>query len=237
MKFFGLLLITLFSFQTSQAGVQEFTNAADGFFKSFVTYGKVDYEAVKAEGKSLNALVQMIASQSKSELTGNKGKSFYINAYNVLVIKSVVDKFPIEGPLAVPGFFKGTKHSIAGEKLTLEQIEKNRLSAKEDPRLHFALVCAANGCPKLANYAFTSTSLNAQLDKITRQAVNNKYFIKVDDAKGTVKLSQIFEWYAADFKSAGSNLAYINQYRSVPIPSSYSSSFYTYDWRLNQKKK
>ncbi|MEM7038624.1 MAG: DUF547 domain-containing protein, partial [Bacteroidota bacterium] len=108
----------------------------------------------------------------------------------------------------------------------------------KDARIHFALVCAAKSCPPLPSYAFTPDNVESKLTSLTRTAMNKSSFIKVNNEKKTVQLSQILDWYKEDFLAeAKSLLDYVNKYRKTPIPADYKQSFYTYNWSLNVKKK
>jgi hypothetical protein len=145
---------------------------------------------------------------------------------------------PIAKPTDVTGFFDAIKFNLAGTQITLSDIENKKIRAVyKDPRVHFALVCAAKSCPPIANYAFTPTNVEAKLEAITKAALNNNSFIKVDDAKKTVQFSQILDWYKDDFLAvAKNNLEYVNKYRTTAIPANYTQSFYDYNWALNIKK-
>ena len=192
-----------------------------------------------AEQAKLNELVDMIGSYAFKSKDKNTQKAFLINAYNILVIKNVVDNYPISKPLDVPGFFDRKKFNVAGMSLTLSDIENKKIRpVYKDARTHFVLVCAAKSCPPIANYAITPSKMDAQLTTLTKKAMNRSSFTKVNADKKTVQLSQIFEWYKDDFMAEAKSLvAWVNQYRSTPIPSSYKQSFYTCNWALNVKKK
>ncbi len=240
-KLFLLVLMGLISTATVFGdGGEAFFTKADAFFKASVSSsGGVYYASVKEEPTALNSLVKDIASYPFSSQNKTTQKAFLINAYNILVIKNVVDHYPIAKPLDVPGFFDQKKFNVAGMSLTLSDIENKKIRpVYNDARTHFVLVCAAKSCPAIANYAFMPAKLEAQLNARTKKAMDSRSFIKVDDEKKTVQISQIFEWYADDFKAEAKDfVAYINKYRSTPIPASYKSSFYTYNWALNVKKK
>ncbi|MEM0996647.1 MAG: DUF547 domain-containing protein [Bacteroidota bacterium] len=237
-KYLFLVLATLLTggVLSAQSG---FFGKTDAFLKKNVSNGGVDYASIKSSPAELNALVGMIASYPLSAKDKNTQKAFYLNAYNILVIKNVVNHYPIAKPLDVPGFFDAKKFKIAGMNLTLSDIENKKIRPTfKDARVHFALVCAARSCPPIAAYAFVPSKVNTQLEAITKKALNRNSFIKVSNDKKTVQLSQILDWYKEDFLAeAKSVLAYVNKYRTTPIPSSYKQSFYTYNWALNVKKK
>lgn len=239
-KTLSLFLVLLtFSLLNAQ-GSAEFFSAANSFFKENVsTSGGVYYASIKENPAELNKMVKMVEQFPFSSSNKTTQKAFLINAYNILVIKNVVDHYPIAKPLDVPGFFDQIKFNVAGMSLTLSDIENKKIRpVYKDARTHFVLVCAARSCPPIANYAFTPSNMESKLDARTKLAMDSKSFIRVDDAAKKVELSQIFEWYKEDFLAeAGSLLEYVNKYRTTPIPSSYKQSFYTYNWALNLKKK
>ena len=180
-------------------------------------------------------LYQIIGATSLEGKSDNEKIAFHINAYNLIVIHQVAKYYPLKSVLNRSGFFNAEKHLVAGEKLTLDEIEKVKtIGVYKDPRVHFAFSCAATGCPQLASFGFEPSTLNTTLDSRTKRAVNNSDFTKVDDQKKRVYLSKIFEWYAKDFTTNGDVITYLNKYRAKKIPSDYKVSYYEYDWNLNE---
>ncbi len=231
MRSFISILILSIGFCTVAIG-QSFTEQAEAFFRAHVKNGVVDYAAINGNPAKLNALVTAI---NKSEpFEGNEEKAFLINAYNILVIQSVVENYPIEGPLKVSGFFDKNMHGVRGQKTTLNQLEKEMLYKKfPDARLHFALVCAAKGCPKITSFAYKGADLEKQLEVQTLAAINDASFVRL--GKGSMQISQLFEWYAKDFGGEEKTANFISKYHaeSKSVPAKFT--FYTYDWTLNGK--
>lgn len=227
------LLFGALFFVTMTSVAQNIFDRQDVFLKEYVREGKVDYKRLKSDSQQLNELVEEIASfdLSNKRVTGDFIKAFYINAYNILVIKQVIDLYPIEGPLAVDGFFDKRSNTVMGEKMTLNELEKGRLYKRfPDPRLHFVLVCAADGCPPIADDAYMPDKIEAQLSERTTYVVDLDWFIKVNKK---AELSQIFEWYMADFTKDGSLVDFINKYRTEKINPKIKTTFYPYMWSLN----
>jgi len=220
----------------TQANTTIFTNQVDAFLKENVNRGYVKYKAIKEKPAKLNALLTQISSTNLNELSTEEQKSFLINAYNILVIKNVVDVFPIESPLKVKGFFDVKTFIVAGQKVTLNQLEKEMLyKIYPDARLHFALVCAAIGCPKLSNNAYRAEILDKQLDIQSRKTLNNPKFIQVLEDK--VVVSEIFKWYEQDFINGDESLIdFVNTYRALPIEADKKVDYYTYNWQINAAK-
>ena len=239
MKTIKLSIVLIFlSFNTLFAYLQntsDFNKETESFLKKYVKNGKVDYQSLKSNFKEIDMLYNSLQSVDIKILTDNEVKAFYINAYNIIVIHQITKYFPLKSALDRNGFFDKVKHNIAGENLTLDQIEKGKVILKfRDPLVHFAFSCAAIGCPELANFAFMPNQLDTQLNERAQNSINNPGLIKVDKNKKQVNLSMIFKWYEKDFlMDEKSVIAYINKYRTQKIPVDYTIAYYDYDWSLN----
>lgn len=229
-------LIIAFALISLSSKSQNFFDSTDKFLTKYVSDGKVNYDLIKKDPKMLNDLVKEIADHdlTNKRVSSDYMKAFYINAYNILVIKQVVEHYPIYGPLKVDGFFDGIKNNVMGQNITLNELEKETLYKDyPDPRLHFVLVCAAKGCPPLASTAFQPENLEALLQKRTKHVLNLDWFIRVK--KSNIEISQIFNWYASDFeKKHGSVKSFLNIYRNEKIGDKQKIKNYEYDWSLNE---
>ncbi len=233
--FIALLLAAGIATGIPAGASAEFFNETQIFLGSVVKDGRVDYAAIQRNRGLLEALVETIANYDLREASAKERKAFWINAYNLLVIDQVVEAWPIRSTKDVRGFFDGIKVEAAGEEQTLNDIEaKHLLQAFDDPRLHFVLVCAAMGCPRIITEAYRPQSVESQVERRTRIVLNDPEFIRVDPIRKRVEVSQIFKWYSDEFlQTAPTILAYINTYRSSPIPADFTLSYYPYDWSLN----
>lgn len=230
------MIITIICTLFSWISLADFNQQADEFFKTYVEDGQVKYKKLANDPQPIQHLYKMVNETSLDGISPAERKSFYINAYNLITIYQIVKDYPVNSPMDIPGFFDEIRHGVAGEQLTLNQLEKEHLFVHHfDPRLHFVLVCAAKSCPALAEFAYTADKLDQQLEEKTRQALNDPNFIRVNSKKQEVAVSKIFEWYKDDFlKENPSLLAYINRYRDKPISTQYTVAFYEYSWQLNQ---
>jgi hypothetical protein len=235
MRILFILVFSLIFQSICFAQNDDFFKKADGFFKRYVTTtGKVRYDAIKEKPNLLNSLYAELNSTKPSEDDPSRFQAFYINAYNLAVIKTVVNNYPISSPMEVSGFFESVKHPVAGEKITLNHLENKILRKKfKEPRFHFVLVCGAVSCPPIVNFAYTPEMLNVQLEQQATLALNNPQFIRMQPSKKTVELSEIFKWYKEDFTNGQSVIEFLNQYRRDEIPSDYQIKYYTYNWMLN----
>lgn len=225
----------IFIFAQSLSYGQAFFEKADSFFGKYVKDGRVNYSAIKQNPEKLNMLVSKISSYSLEEKGKNEEKAFYINAYNILVIKGIIDNYPIKSPLDKEGFFDKVKYNVSGEMLTLNEIENEKLRAEfDDPRIHFVLVCAAIGCPELISNGYFPESLDKQIEQRTIATLKDPDFIRVKNDK--VEISEIFKWYSVDFGGRQNYRTFLNKFRKDNLPSDASIDFYSYDWALNEKK-
>jgi len=232
----GILFLST-AFSMNAQSTSEFFSKTDTFLSTHVKKGRVDYATIKSNPAELNALVDMAKKISVSKDNAKEYQAFWINGYNILVIKGIVENYPLKSPLDVGGFFDKTKHDIGGTSTTLNDIE-NKLLRKNfpsEPRFHFVLVCGGLGCPPIIGKAYMPDTLDAQLEKQTDLALNDPAFIQVN--KNKAKISQIFEWYKGDFTQNGQSLVeFINKYKTEKLPEKTKVSYYTYDWTLNETK-
>ena len=238
-KFQIAILVFMFSYCVKANNETVFFEKADYFFKLYVSNNnKVDYDLIKKDPSLLNELVNVISLAEVSTLEKNNYKAFWINTYNILVIKGIVtNNFPINSVKDVKGFFDRRTFIVGGEELTLNKIEKYKLrTILNDSFLNFVLVCAANGCPPLINKAYTPENIDKQLEDQVIKSINNPKFIRVNKKEKTVQISQIFDWYRPEFINQDERIIdFINKYRTEKIDINYSIEYYKYDWSLNTK--
>ena len=113
--------------------------------------------------------------------------AFWINAYNALSIQKTLSPSR-----------DGAGLRIGGIQLSPDQIEQ-RLRDEGDPRIHFALVCGARGCPRLLNRAYTPADLDAQLESNGRDFFADPSRLMWDPATRQLSVSPILQWYRDDF--------------------------------------
>jgi hypothetical protein len=231
-----ILLFLILAYNLPAQELTNFFNTSDAFFKSYVENGLVNYKAIKKNPEVLKSILKDAEDISVQKSDASNYQAFWINTYNLLVIDGIVSGYPIKSPLDIPGFFDKKKHSIGGKSLTLNDIENKMLRAEfpEEARFHFVLVCAGLGCPPIIDMAYLPEKLESQLQAQTVLALNNPQFIQIN--KNKVKISQIFEWYKGDFEQKGSVLDFINRYRNEKLPLDSKTSYYAYDWALNEVK-
>jgi hypothetical protein len=219
--------------------------------EKYVVDGRVDYLGWKE--KDLAIFEQYIKSLDKASLNGlstNERKAFWVNAYNALTIYAVLRHIPANGLLArvfsvqmVPGFFDKLTYAVAGEELTLNDIENRKLRAAfGDPRIHFVLVCASRSCPKIENTPLEGTGLDERLDSAARNFIQDISRNRLDQKSDILYLSEIFKWYDSDFiASAGTAIDFVKRYIEKEEGEYLSghkvqTKYLFYDWLVNIAK-
>ena len=239
MKIFFITALFLVCNIAGQAQNPEFYKSVNHILKTYVNKGLVNYTALKNNPGELNKVVDLIKTTELKTLNEDEFQAFVINAYNMLVIYNVVNHYPMEGPLKVKGFFSDKSFSIGKIVLSLDDLEKKILFTKiKDSRLHFALSCAAMGCPPLSNSVYKPDIVDTQLKDQARLSISDNDFVKIDRNKKEVQLSQIFEWYSLHFGTTKTQqIDYLNKYLEEPITSDYKVKYYEYNWDLNDWKQ
>ncbi|MBI4511626.1 MAG: DUF547 domain-containing protein [Deltaproteobacteria bacterium] len=231
----------------SVAGKNVFSHEKlDGLLATYVNArGMVDYHGLKANRALLDEYVGQVASaspRSAPELfpTEADRMAYWINAYNALMLRAVIDHYPIQSVadiLVAHGVFSRLKFPVGGESLTLDDIEKGIL-LKEfgDPRVHFALTCASMSCPKIDREAFRGQNLSERLDAEGRDFLRSPSGVQVGPG-AVVRLTSYFKWYASDF--GPDPIAFVRRYldgeklRALDALSQPHVEHMSYDWRLN----
>ena len=234
--------LSLFLWAPVQAAASEdWSEVFERLLQTYVEPGGVDYEAWSENADDLAALesvTKTIAGTKVGDLSHDARLAFYLNAYNAWILQLVLDAYPIEsvkeiGLIPFSVFFL-KKVSIAGEKMTLNHLEKGIIIEEfREPRIHFSINCASRSCPPLGTKIFRGPHLEQQMEKATSEFANSDKAARVDHTGKRVELVEIFKWYEEDFEQAGGAVKFLNGYRTEPIPVDYAVGFYDYDWSLN----
>lgn len=229
----------------STSGPQEY----DAILQKYVQGDYFDYAGLLESKEDLarfDGFLLWQASAKVKDLPRDEQVAFYINAYNSCCIKAILDHYPVHSPKDVKGFFDGLKFRVAGEELTINQIEYDRLIANfQDMRAHFAVVCSDRGCLPLKKGAYTGKNLDASLDAAARQFLKDERHFQIDKEKGEVRVSKIFEWYGDKFmldpkRPAKRPELFLvpwadNDVRELLESGKYKLKIIEWDWTLNEK--
>ncbi|MDC9729046.1 MAG: DUF547 domain-containing protein [Methyloprofundus sp.] len=196
----------------------------------------LDYSALKQNGQ-IEKAYQIIKQFDINQLKSHDEKlAFYINTYNILALKMVLDHWPLESIKDVGSFFSPVwgkpAGMIAGKKLSLDDVEHKIIRPMGEPRIHFAIVCASVSCPDLRSEPYTAAKLNAQLDAQATLFLHNeqKGLLLTGDE---VIVSKIFHWFAEDFNKVGGVERFIRRYRPELDKKAKIEADLNYDWSVN----
>jgi len=225
-------------------------SAYDQILKQYVDErGLIDYNGI-ARDRRFAEYMKSLESTEVEELSVDGQLAFWINAYNAVTIDKVIKTKPKKSvrKTFVPGvwtstkFFTTRKHVVAGKRVSQDDIEHEILRKKfNDPRMHFAIVCASLGCPPLARTAYTEENVRTQLEAEARKYLNSERGIRTDQAEKTIYVSRIFDWFGEDFvEKSGSILEFIRPYLTEEDASFLDRKpkidFLDYNWALNAKE-
>ena len=221
----------------------------DKTLKLHVTDGLVDYQKLKRSSVDLDVYLRSISKSTRSEFDhwgeGNQ-LAFLINLYNAATIQLILSEYPIQsikdiGFLPHAAWRKKFVH-LWGTKISLNHLEHEIIlpRAKHLPAVHFALVCAAKGCPPLRHEAYNGSSLKEQLKDQGEKFLSDTTKNRISNTDKVLYLSPIFDWYAKDFERvSGSVKAYLSKHYPQIFQSNLKNYkvFHThYDWSLNESK-
>ena len=246
------LFVTMLAQAESQSGVDPDTEAWARVLASYHHAGGVDYEALMLDRGDLDRYLSSLGEVSLEGWSREQKIAFWCNAYNAVVIHFVLESLPGLGSVKdVPGFFDELTFKVAGRERTLDEIETAARDL-EDPRVHFAVVCASTSCPDLQPEPFRAVALDSQLEAATRQFLE-------DSSKGLrwapedeqLLLSSIFKWYAGDFTGGSTVVAFFARGALVEwllphLPTELAEElrraepsvrYMDYDWTLNQRSR
>jgi len=234
MKRSALLLILSFFLYLSGNYAQNFSHATwDQLLKNYVNAkGKVNYKGFKNDVRFNKYLIKLQENKPGSNWTSNEKLAFWINAYNAFTIKLILDNYPVKSIRDIEKAWDKVFIKIGDSHYSLNDIEHHIIRKYfNEPRIHFALVCAAHSCPLLRNEAYTASKLINQLNKQAMQFINDPERNTISKEK--VRISQIFNWFEEDFTRKGTLIQYLNKYSEVEINENAKVEYLEYDWSLN----
>jgi hypothetical protein len=203
--------------------------------------GWVNYEKFRGNEK-FEQYLENIAKANVENLSDAGKLAFYINAYNAFVIKNVNNHLLLSSPLDVEGFFKNIKFEIAGESLTLDEIEHQRAAQYAPILMHFGLVCAAKSCPKLITTAYTEENVYKLLDENGFAFLNDSDKNRINKENKILYLSEIFKWFRSTFegqygslKETVANFSNKDE-KEFLLNNDMEIVFLKYNWELNSQK-
>ena len=240
-----LLVISLIILPlASKAEVQPYESGLDGLLKDYVQpvkkdgieYNGVNYDAWGKDTRHAEVRDAILSTDPASLSSREEKMAYWINAYNVLTIDLITTSDEQESIKNLGNIFNSPwdKHTwdIAGKAHSLNHIEHDIIRSMNEPRIHFAVNCAAKSCPDLRAEAYRADKLDAQLEEQTVLTLDNpsKGYNRGND--GIVSVTKIMDWYEEDFDNGDLN-KWLQTYKPDEVATTTKIRFFDYDWSLN----
>ncbi len=221
----------------------------DGFLGKYIATTDdnrtiVNYKSVSQEdAQQLENYIDQLEATDVKTLSKAQAYVYWINFYNALTIKVILDEYPLSSIKKINFGFGPWGKKLArvnGVRITLNNIEHDILRAHwSDPRTHYSVNCASYGCPNLQPVAYTVDNVEELLEKGAIDFINHPRGISVD-ANGNIQASSIYEWYQVDFGDSEQGvLEHVRKYASEDLLAKLDGkndiARFDYGWDLNEK--
>jgi len=198
--------------------------------------GNVNYKLFKTDHKKLLDYIYVLNLAKSSDAFKAFSKedklAYWINTYNAMTIDLILRNYPIKSIKDIKDPWNQRLWKLDEKWYNLNEIEHDILRKMDEPRIHFAIVCASFSCPKLSNKAYTAENIETQLTEATKEFLNDSKRNTI--SKNSLELSKIFQWFSKDFKHNGNLIDFLNQYSDIKISDKAKKSFKDYNWDLNE---
>jgi hypothetical protein len=205
--------------------------------------GFVSYAGLKKDSLALNSYLSTLSKCPPSKSWNEKERlAYWINAYNAFTVQLIIRHHPVKsikdiGPkLAIPlvnSVWDVKFIDVSGVRVSLNRIEHEILRKEfNEPRIHFAIVCASYSCPTLLNRAFTAEAVGEAAGR-RRPSPSSTTRLRNRISNESLELSSIFNWFKGDFTKDGTLPDYIKRYAATAVTDRPKVSFMDYDWSLN----
>lgn len=236
----------------------------DRILDVYVRDGLVYYAALKTERANLDRFVASLESAETWLPNASSGeqRAFWLNAYNALVLRTVINAYPIRGKAAgypaesiaqIAGGVDKVRHRVAGQLLTLEEIEKTVIAGFGDPRMLLALGRGALGGGRLRSEPYRAAQLETQLNEAVKEFVTRLDTFRINRTTNVVEVTPLFSWreaqFVAGFSQGGEmwanrspleralmSMSYPHLFpseREFLALNTFTMTFGAFDWRLN----
>ncbi|MCG3118578.1 MAG: hypothetical protein ALAOOOJD_00798 [bacterium] len=215
--------------------------------RDHVKDGAVNYKGLKADTRFAD-FIEILKKTDPNTIAPKNRLAFWINVYNAFVLKVVTDQYPIKSIMSKTAYALGKSNfqkklvTINGVSYSLNEVENDIIRPMGDPRIHFAINCAAKSCPPLRAEAFEVSRLGEQLDEQARQFITNSEKNSFDFAKNEALVSKIFDWFQEDFKTYATGVPeFISRYlppelgkQLLAAGKAFKIKHHDYNWDLNE---
>lgn len=245
MKIFKMLTAVAIIFITSNSALA-YEDKLDGLLKDHIKpitangiqYNGVDYDAWANDERHKQVLDEILKTDPSTLSSKNEKLAFWINAYNVLTIDLITLEGERESIKDLGGLITSPwdkfKWSIAGKEYTLNDIEHKTIRKLGEPRIHFAINCAAKSCPDLRAESYKADKLDSQLADQTKKTFANSTKGYKKGSGNSVKVTKVIDWFDEDFAGGDLN-KWLQSYFPDTVNKDTDINFFSYDWSLNKQ--
>jgi hypothetical protein len=205
-RWFACVAVALFVIARSPSQAQaDLYPAFDKILDTYVRDGFVYYRALQKERAALDRYVASL-DIPRARIEGwsrTDQEAFWVNAYNALVLRTVIDaypmrvhtsQFPPKSIRQIPGAFDQVKHRVGGRALTLDEIEKTVIVPFGDARLVLALGRGALGSGRLHSESYRGATLETELKDVTEECATHVTCVKVNPDRNLVEVTPVVSW-------------------------------------------
>lgn len=199
-----------------------------------------------ADKAALDAYIASLSATPIGTLDRPEQLAFWINLYNAAVVRTVLRAYPVASVQDIdtsPGLFtsgpwKAMTVRVGAKPLSLDDIEHGVIRPIwNDPRIHYAVNCAAAGCPNLRGEVYSAARIDQQMDDQARLYVNHQRGVMID-ASGGLIVSKIYAWFCDDFGGSDKRvIRHLQQFAAPALKQRLQSisgiADARYDWSLN----
>lgn len=232
----GLLVMSLTALAADKSDALH--DKFDQVLRQHVVEGKVNYDGIKQDPRFFDYLEILKSTNPDTFASEQEKLAYWINAYNALAIKGILDGRSPSSFFGRISYFKTTDYDVGGRSINLYDLERDIIIPFNEPRIHFAIICASMSCPRLISEAYVASQLDEQLEKNTTLFINNPAKNSFDTEKKIARVSKIFDWFEEDFeKDAGTVQQFLARYVKdkalAQALDTYKVKHLDYDWSLN----
>ena len=250
-----LLALTLLAAGPASAAEPDYKTWQELLSRHYNPAKGMNYKALKADKANLDKLRRQMATVDATSLSKPEQLAYWINLYNINVVGIVADNYPVESirdistdPIVRLNVFKKPSVRIKGGTISLDAIEHEKIrEGFKDPRIHFAINCAAESCPPIRPEPYVGARVGQQLDDQTRRFLNGPHGVRLEDDGGELVLhvTKIMDWFKDDFETwGGGSVAFLRKYlpadkqkRIDAAKGKVELEYDDYSWKLNDTSR
>jgi hypothetical protein len=255
MKLLAPILIALVFSAPASAAEPDYKLWQDLLAKHYDPARGMNYKGLQQDKPTLDRLRNQMAAVDAASLSRAEQLAYWINLYNISVVGLVADNYPVESirdlstdPLIRLNVFKKPSVPVRGGTLSLDDVENKKIrEGFKDPRIHFAINCAAESCPPIRPEPFTGARIDQQLDDQARKFLNGPHGVRLENDGGdlTLHATKILDWFKDDFTNwGGGAVPFLEKYltpdkvkRIDAAKGRVELEFDDYSWQLNDTSR